>query len=137
MNPLAAIRTWLGTVLLGGLLGYVLTAFAVPLLADTALFGGTGESREARAYMLGILQEDPELLASVTSQRGLIQRALQLQGGQTPSGFKPVSLTFLGGRSAGPYTIQAYAVELRPARGPDRFFPLVLTLIDGKVVRSD
>ena len=46
----------------------------------------------------------------------------------------PVSLTYIGGRTIGPYQLQAYAVEMRPPKGGDRFFPLVLTLVNGKVV---
>ena len=137
MKALPAVRAALGTVLLGALLGYVVTAFVTPLVADTPLFGGTGEAREARAYMLGLLQEDPSLLASVTNDRGLVQRAIQLQGANAQSAFRPLSLTYIGGRSVGRFTLQAYAVELHPARGADRFFPVVLTLVDGKVVRSD
>ncbi len=128
----------LGTLVVGILTGYVVAGFAVPLLADTSLFGGTGESREARQFMLGMVQSDPDLLSSVTPGRGVIQRAIESQSATTTSAaFRAVSLTFIGGRSIGPYTINAYAVELRPSRGPDRFFPLVLTLIDGKVVRRD
>ena len=137
MKGLAAARAALGTVLVGALLGYVVTAFFAPLVADTPLFGGTGEAREARAYMLGLLQEDPSLLASVTNDRGLVQRAIQLQGTNTQNAFRPLSLTYIGGRSVGRFTLQAYAVELHPTRGADRFFPVVLTLVDGKVVRSD
>ncbi len=130
-------RDALGTLLIGVLAGYVVVGFVAPLVADSSLFGGTGESREARAFMLGLMQSDPELLAAVTPGRGVVQRGLESQTTATSSSFRPLSLTFIGGRSAGQYTINAYAVELRPARGADRFFPLVLTLVDGKVVRRD
>lgn len=131
-------RGALGTLVVGVLAGYVLAGFAFPLIGDSQLFGGTGESREARQFMLGMIQSDPELLASVTPGRGVIQRALESQTTTTtPSAFRPVSLTYIGGRSVGPYTINAYAIELRPARGADRFFPLVLTLVEGKVIRRD
>ena len=133
----ARLGAWAGTVVVGALLGYVLTSFMAPMIADSALFGGTGEVREARDYMLGLLSSDPELLASVTPGRSIVQRAAQMQGQAPQANFRPMSLTFIGGRSIGPFTLQAYAVEMRPARGPDRFFPLVLTLINGKVVRSD
>jgi len=151
-------RGALGTLVVGVLAGYVLAGFAVPLLVESSLFGGTGESREARQFGGGIFaigrtgqrNERPNWMAKMllelllradhffTPGRGVIQRALESQTATTTSSaFRPVSLTFIGGRSIGPYTINAYALELRPARGADRFFPLVLTLVDGKVVRRD
>jgi len=115
-------------------MGYVLTAFAAPMLMDV---GGTGETRQARDYMLGFVQNNNEMLASVTPGRDLVQRAVRLQAEGAPASFKTVSLTFVGGRTIGPLTFQAYAVEIRPTSGPDRFFPLMLTLFNGKVVRSE
>lgn len=137
MGVVRSARGALGTLAVGVLFGYAVAGFAAPFLADSSLFGGTGESREARQFMLGTLQRDPELLASVTPGRGVVQRALESQTATTSDAFRPVSLTFIGGRALGRLTINAYAVELRPARGADRFFPLVLTLVDGKVVRRD
>ncbi len=126
-----------GSLVLGVLIGYVLTTFFAPFVSDSALFGGTGETRQARDYMLGLVQSNDEMLASVTPGRDVVARAMRLQTAGKPAPFKTVSLSFVGGRTIGPITFQAYAVEVRPTSGPDRFFPLMLTLVNGKVVRSD
>ena len=46
-------------------------------------------------------------------------------------------LTYIGGASAGSYSVHIYAVGLRTAQGVDQFFPLALTVSGGKVVRSE
>ena len=55
----------------------------------------------------------------------------------TASTIQPLSLTYIGGATAGGYSVHIYAVDLRNAQGVDQFFPLALTVSGGKVVRSE
>ncbi len=135
---MAALRAALATFVVGGLLGFVLSALATPIVEGSTLFGGTGESPQARTYMVSLIQSDPDQLAQLTPGRGVASRASQYRSTtETAGSFRPVSLTYLGGRSQGRLTVQIYALELQPPRGPVRFLPLALTLIDGKVVRRE
>ncbi len=73
-----AIRKALGTVVLGALLGYVVMAFGGPMVQQLALFGQR-EAPEARRYMIGVLQNEPETLSALSPRADLVSRALQFQ----------------------------------------------------------
>ena len=137
MKRLAGFRGPLATLLVGALLGYVVAAVATPFFQESPLFGGTGESKQARAYMVGVLQSDPEALVALRPARDVASRAIELQGSGGGLGqWKAKSLTYLGGGSLGRFSVHIYTVELRNATGVSRFFPLALTLVNGKVVRT-
>jgi hypothetical protein len=138
MKVLTGVRGLVVTALAGALLGYVISAFAGPVVAENPLFGGATESPQARAFMVGLMQSEPEALLALTPSRDVVSRAMQYKQMEELRGqLQPVSLTYLGGRGTHTNGVHIYAVELRePGRG-ERFFPLVLTLRDGKVVRQE
>lgn len=134
------ISGWMGTVLVGTLLGFVISAAIGVFVQDSGLFGASGESPIARAYMLGLLERNPSSIVSIRPNQGIAQRAAELQGADTSrnaTSITPLSLTYIGGASAGMYQVHIYAVGLRNAQGVDQFFPLALTIYGGKVVRSE
>jgi hypothetical protein len=132
-----ALRTALATVLLGGLLGYVATGLGGPLISEMALFGNR-ESTEARRYMIAVLENEPETLATLTPKGDVVSRAMQyLQSDESQGQWTPLSLTYLGGITKGGVQVHTYAIELRSASGREQFIPLALTLANGKVIRRE
>ena len=134
------ISGWVGTLLVGALAGFVIASAAGVIVQDSGLFGASGESPIARAYMLGLLERNPSSIVSIRPNQGIAQRAAELQGADTSrssAAITPLSLTYIGGATAGSYAIHIYAVGLRTSQGVDQFFPLALTIAGGKVVRSE
>lgn len=132
-----ALRTGLATVLLGGLLGYVVTSLGGPLIAEMSLLGNR-ESTEARRYMIAVLENEPEALATLTPKGDVVSRAMQyLQSDESQGQWTPLSLTYMGGVTKGGLQVHMYAIELRSASGREQFIPLALTLANGKVIRRE
>ncbi len=132
------VRTALAMLLVGGLIGYVGTAFTTTLVADSGILGGGGESGDAHKYMLALLQRETESLSQLRPTRDVISRALEQQNAsQQASDVKPLSVTYLGGSSSGRISVHIYAVEIQAGGGQYQFFPLALTIVGGKVVRVE
>ena len=92
------VRNALTTVLVGALLGFVVTALGGPLIQEMQWLGNR-ETAEARRYMIGILENEPDTLASLTPRGDLASRALQYKLSQDSQGqWRPISLTYLGGQ---------------------------------------
>jgi hypothetical protein len=129
------IRTAIGVVSVGMVLGYILTALVVTVVSDQGWFATSGESPQARAYMVALLQREAENVAALRPQQDIVSQAMAQQAAQQSSQqAKPLSLTYLGGGSSGVFSIQIYAVEVRASDGTQQLFPLALTLLGGKVV---
>jgi hypothetical protein len=129
-----------GTVLVGIFAGFVAASFVGVIVQDSGLFGTSGESPVARAYMLGLIQRDPNAIVGIRPNQSIAQRAAELQGAdssRSTSSIQPLSLTYIGGATVGSYSVHIYAVGLRSQSGTDQFFPLALTVSGGKVVRSE
>src|SRR5687767_751738 len=134
----AVVRTALAMFIVGGLVGYAGTAFTTTLVADSGILGGGGESSDAHKYVMALLQRESESLAQLQPSRDVVSRALQQQSvAQQPTSAKPLSVTYLGGSSAGRISVHIYAVELQATGGQYQFFPLALTIVGGKVVRVE
>ncbi len=130
----------MGTLLVGTLAGFVIASAIGVFVQDSGLFGASGESPIARAYMLGLLQRDPNSIVGIRPNQSISQRAAELQGAdtsRTTTTIQPLSLTYLGGASVGGYSVHIYAVGLRSSQGVDEFFPLALTVSGGRVIRSE
>ncbi len=138
MQALGAIRQAFGTLLVGALMGYVAASFVGTALQSSTLLGATGESPEAHAYMIGLLQQDPDVLAALRPKRDVVSRAVDLLTTQRSSAtWKPASLTFVGGGATGALSVQLYVIEVRSSDGEERLIPFSLTLAGGKVVRIE
>jgi hypothetical protein len=134
----AVVRTALAMLLVGGLVGYAATGFTTTIVADSGILGGGGESSDAHKYVMALLQRESESLAQLQPSRDVVSRALQQQSvAQQPTSAKPLSVTYLGGSSAGRISVHIYAVELQATGGQYQFFPLALTIVGGKVVRVE
>src|SRR6266508_1220662 len=132
------VRTIIAMLLVGGLVGYVGTAFTTTMVADTGILGGGGESSDAHKYMMALLQRESESLSQLRPARDVISRALEQQNAsQQSTEVKPLSLTYLGGGSSGRISVHIYAVEIQAGSGQYQFFPLALTVVGGKVVRVE
>jgi hypothetical protein len=132
------VRTALAMLLVGGLIGYVGTAFTTTLVADSGILGGGGESSDAHKYMMALLQRETDSLSQLRPTRDVISRALEQQNAsQQATDVKPLSVTYLGGGSSGRISVHIYAVEIQAGGGQYQFFPLALTIVGGKVVRVE
>lgn len=135
MGVLRALRPWAIVFVMGLLLSFVVTALGSGLAEEKALFG-VKESTAARTYMIGLLQNEPQSLIALSPKTDVVSRAMQFaQSEQATGQITPISLTYLGGRTAGPLAVHTYAIELRGGTGQRQFFPLALTLANGRVVR--
>src|SRR5437867_13394145 len=132
------VRTTVTMLLLGGLVGYVGTAFTTTLVVDSGILGGGGESSEAHRYMIALLQREFDNLARLGPSGDVVSRALQQQNvSQQPQDVKPLTVTYLGGVSSGRISVQIYAVEVQASGGQYQFLPFSLTLIGGRVQRVE
>jgi hypothetical protein len=129
------LRDHLLTVVVGALFGYIVAATVGPLFGN-AVSPQLGESAQARQYMLGLLSEDADALTALQPNQDVVSRALEVHSSQGARQVRPISLTYLGGGSEGRLQVHIYAVEISVG-GQERFFPLALTLLNGKVVRTE
>src|SRR5581483_6336697 len=104
-------------VVVGVMIGYVLSAVVSTVINDQGWFATSGESPQARSYMVALLQREADTLTALRRQQA-----------------KPLSLTYLGGASQGRVSVQIYAVEVRANDGSQQLFSLALTLVGGQVV---
>lgn len=129
------LRTGIGIVLVGAVLGYMVSAGASTVISDQGWFATSGESSQARNYMIALLQREADNLNRLRPQQDVVSQAIAEQAAQeSRQQAKPLSLTYLGGASQGSFSVQIYAVEVRADDGSQQLFPLALTLIGGKVV---
>ena len=124
-----------GMALVGMVVGYMLTVSVTTVVSDQGWFSSSGEPPSARNYMVALLQREADSLNSLRPQQDVVSQALAAQAAQlSQQQAKPLSLTYLGGGSAGGFSVQIYAVEVRANDGSQQLFPLALTLLGGKVV---
>ena len=137
MGLLRGSRPWAIVFALGLMMSFVITAIGAGLAEEKAVFG-VKESASARQYMISLLQQEPESLIALTPKTDVVSRAMQFRQSESASGkIDPISLTYLGGRTAGQLAVHIYAIEIRAGSGQRQFFPLALTLLQGKVVRRE
>lgn len=134
---IAALRPW-GTVFaLAAMFGFVVTALGGGVIEERAVFGAH-ETAAARTYMISLLESRPQTLIALTPRSDVVNRAMQFAQSEEAIGqISTSSLTYLGGRTSGQLSVHVYAVELRAADGRRQFFPLAITMLEGKVVRSE
>lgn len=132
------VRTAVAMLLIGGLVGYVGTAFTTTLVADSGVLGRRGESSDAHKYVMAYVQRQSDSLARLGPQNDVVSRALQQQNASLQNlDVKPLTVTYLGGGSAGPISVHIYALELQASGGQYEFFSLALTIVGGKVRRVE
>ncbi len=132
----ATVRLAVGMLFVGGVVGFALAAAGSTVVADQGWFSGSGESAQARTYMIRLLSRDAAGLNAMRPEQDVISRALSEQSAQQSqqSNVKALSLTYLGGQSQGGLSVHIYAVEVQGSGGRQQLFPLALTLSGGRVV---
>ncbi|HZP96149.1 MAG TPA: hypothetical protein VFC31_07435 [Candidatus Limnocylindria bacterium] len=129
------VRLAIGMVVVGAMIGYVLSAVVSTVINDQGWFATSGESPQARSYMVALLQREADTLTALRPQQDVVSQALARQAAQqSRQQAKPLSLTYLGGASQGRVSVQIYAVEVRANDGSQQLFSLALTLVGGQVV---
>lgn len=137
MRIFRPLAPWTIVFVLGLLFSFVISSVGSGLFEEKAIFG-VRESAAARQYMIKLLQQEPDGLIALTPKTDVVSRAMQFSRSEAASGqITPMSLTYLGGRTAGAYAVHIYAIEIRTGNGQRQFFPLALTLLGGKVVRRE
>ncbi|MGH2499479.1 MAG: hypothetical protein ACRDF0_05245 [Candidatus Limnocylindria bacterium] len=131
-SPLVGALT---TLLVGAMTSFVVVSIGKPLVEDSGILG-RAESPAAKAYMIGLLENEADLLVALSPKGSVAERAMQFRGSEESQGqWQPVSLTYLGGRGAGGVNVQVYAIEVRSSDGNEEFATFALSLVNGKVVR--
>jgi len=129
------VGTAVGTVLVGMTIGYLFASAVSFVITDRGLFTAGGEPPEARNFMLAYLQREAENVAALRPQQDVVSKALTEQASQSNAGqLKTLSLTYLGGATSGPISVQVYAVEQRGRDGSQGLGTFALTLVGGKVL---
>lgn len=137
MGVLRGLAPWAVVFVLGLLTSFVVTALGTGLAEERAVFG-VKESAQARQYIISLLQQEPQSLIALTPKTDVVSRAMQFRQSEAAAGqIQAQSLTYLGGRTAGSLAVHIYAIEIRAGSGQRQFFPLALTLLQGKVVRRE
>jgi hypothetical protein len=142
MGRIRALSDPIGTVLIGVFTGFILASIFGIVIQDSGLFGSNAESPVTRAYMLGVLQRDPNSTAGIAPDKSVAGRAADLQGAdvaRTTMTIQPISLTYLGGASVTGFSVHIYAVDIRTSEGTNEFWSAALTVrqSDHKVVRFE
>lgn len=131
------MRPWFLVFAIAFLLSFVVTALGQGIIEEKAVFG-TRESAAARRYIISLLENEPHTLIALTPRTDVVNRAMQFAQAEVGQGQITVnSLTYLGGRNTGALSVHSYALELRNPDGQLQFFPLALTLVEGKVIRRE
>src|SRR6266850_4406603 len=109
------VRTALAMLIVGGLVGFVGTAFTTTLVADSGILGGGGESPDAHKYMIAMLKREADNLSQLRPASDVVTRAIEQQSASQQSGtdVKPLTLTYLGGSSSGRISVHIYALEVQ------------------------
>ena len=137
MRSIRGLAPWATVFALGLMVSFVVTAIGTGLAEEKAVFG-VKENATARQYMISLLQQEPESLIALTPKTDVVSRAMQFSQSESGQGkVDPISLTYLGGRTAGALAVHTYAIEIRASSGQRQFFTLALTLLNGKVVRRE
>lgn len=124
-----------GMVLVGMIVGWVLSGLVTTVVSDQGWLATSGEPAQARNYMVALLQRETESLSALRPQQDVVSQALAAQAAQaSQQQAKPLSLTYLGGASQGRLSVQIYAFEVRANDGTQQLFSLALTMLGGKVV---
>jgi len=132
------VRTAISMLLIGGLVGYVGTAFTTTLVADSGLLSGGGESAVAHKYVIAMLQRQSESLSALSPSSDVVSRALAQQNlSQQRQDVKPLTVTYLGGASSGRISVAIYAVELQADDGQYQFGSFAITIVGGRVLRVE
>ena len=131
------VRLGIGMILVGGVVGYLLSGAVFTVISDAGWFASSGEPAQARSYMVALLQREATQLNALRPQQDVVSQALQEQAAQeSRQQAKVLSMTYLGGGAYGPFNVQIYAIEIRGNDGRQQLFPLALTLLGGKVVAT-
>src|SRR6266849_1504985 len=69
------VRTAMSMLIIGGLVGYVGTAFTTTLVADSGLMSGGGESSVAHKYVIAMLQRQSESISALSPSSDVVARA--------------------------------------------------------------
>jgi hypothetical protein len=107
MTRLRPIRSILATLVVGGMLGFLVPTFAAGLQTDAPQMVTNGETVAARRFIVALLSNDQATLQEVSIQPGAAIEAAKL--GVTDASV--TSLTFLGSSSGQGVHLHSYAAE--------------------------
>jgi hypothetical protein len=135
-HPARAAAGALATALGGLLLGWAVGSLARPLAMPSSQLLPSGEHPAALRYALAALTKDPLSVGDIRPPGPIAARARDIVLAEGNRQYEPLGLSYLGGGRHGAVGVYVYVLEeTDPDEGTWRS-PLVLTVIDGKVVRQ-
>ena len=128
------LRPVIETVLAGALLGGAVALAAGQLLPRDRPVA-SAETPVARQFMTAVFDRDTRAQEAVLAETQPANRALLLQElTRTVLTATPVSLTYLGGGTLGPWSVDMYALEMTLPDGTRRLVPFSLTSARGQLL---
>jgi hypothetical protein len=121
------------TLLVGLLVGFVVTAFVMPLLPGDTQPGNRQEPPETRGYINALLNRDGATINKLQLPRNVVNRASVLKQFEEALALPGKTLTFLGGSRVGPIGQFGYVLTVDAGQGTSRAIPILLTTVDNKI----
>lgn len=135
-RPARAAGAVVATAISGLLLGWVTGALARPALASETRLLPDGQHPAALRYALAVMSKDPAAVADIREPGAIADRARERLQSDANKRYEPLALSYLGSGSAGDATAYLYVFEeTDPDVGKYRS-GLVVTVVDGIVVRQ-
>lgn len=136
MRRTSGLGSFVGTVLSGVLVGFVLAAFVGSFVSGLASGGRPAEPASARTFITSLLKQDTQGIANSRPSEGIVARARRVQSQAGTQQWQPLALSYVGGGEQADVGIYMYVAKVRSSDGSQtQSVPFALTIAGGKVVR--
>lgn len=133
---LASLNGLAWTVAAGLVLGWVGGSLARPAVSPPEGRLASGEDAAALRYVVAAARKDPLAVRDVRPERPIAERAQEYQRAALSAQFDSLGLSWLGSASVGSASVHVYVIEETDPREGTWRGPIVVTVIDGTVIRQ-
>jgi hypothetical protein len=133
MARLRSLALFPSTILVGLLIGFVVTTFVLPMLPGETLPGNRHEPPETRAYVNALLNGDGATINKLQLPRNVVDRASVLKQFEDALKLPGQTLTYLGGSRGEQLGQYAYVLTVDGGNGQSRAIPIVVTTLGDKI----
>jgi hypothetical protein len=133
MRGLAKLWIFPSTLLIGLLLGFVVTALVMPMLPGETLPGNRHEPPETRSYINALLNGDGATINKLQLPRNVVDRAAVLKQFEDALKLPGRTLTYLGGIRGEQLGQFGYVLTADGGNGQVREIPILLTTVGDKI----
>lgn len=127
------IASLAATLVAGGVLGYVVTAFLSPVLPGPVQPGNRHEFQYTRDYVVAVIERDAATANALQMPQNPASRAMTYQRFEEALTLEPRTLTYLGGATAGQLGAYAYVLGVEAPGDTLHLVPFELTTVGSKV----